>query len=43
VQASDVRRGILRELTVGQNGGNPAMYSAIVGAPACIADPNTAT
>jgi ABC-type transport system substrate-binding protein len=39
VQASDLRRGILRELTVGQKDGNPAMYSAIVGAPACIADP----
>jgi DNA-binding SARP family transcriptional activator/DNA-binding beta-propeller fold protein YncE len=39
VHASDVRRGLLRELTVGQRTGNPAMYSAITGAPACIADP----
>jgi ABC-type transport system substrate-binding protein/DNA-binding SARP family transcriptional activator len=39
VRASDLRRGLLRELTVGQNGGNPALYSSIVGAPACIDDP----
>jgi ABC-type transport system substrate-binding protein/DNA-binding SARP family transcriptional activator len=39
VQASDLRRGILRELTIGQTNGNPAMYSSIVGAPACIDDP----
>jgi YVTN family beta-propeller protein len=39
VQASDLRRGLLRELTVGQNGGNPALYCSIVGAPACIDDP----
>ena len=39
VRASDVRRGLIRELTVGQHGGNPWIYTAIVGAPACIADP----
>jgi YVTN family beta-propeller protein len=39
VQASDLRRGIVRELTVGQNGGSPTLYSSIVGAPACIDDP----
>jgi ABC-type transport system substrate-binding protein/DNA-binding SARP family transcriptional activator len=40
VHASDVRRGLVRELTVGQHGGNPSIYSAIVGAPACISDAN---
>jgi peptide/nickel transport system substrate-binding protein len=40
VHPSDVRRGIVRELTVGRNRGNPAMYSAIVGAAACISDAN---
>ena len=36
VHASDVRRGIVRELTVGRRTGNPALYRAIIGAPACI-------
>ena len=36
VHASDVRRGIVRELTVGRSTGNPALYRAIIGAPACI-------
>jgi peptide/nickel transport system substrate-binding protein len=40
VQASDVRRGFVRELTVGRHGGNPSIYSALVGAPACISDAN---
>ena len=39
VHASDVRRGIVRQLTVGQSQGNPAEYRAIVGAPACIDHP----
>jgi peptide/nickel transport system substrate-binding protein len=34
-----VRRGIVRELTIGQSTGNPGLYRAIIGAPACIADP----
>jgi ABC-type transport system substrate-binding protein/DNA-binding beta-propeller fold protein YncE len=38
LHASDVRRGIVRELTAGQRTGNPAMYSGIIGAPACIND-----
>jgi peptide/nickel transport system substrate-binding protein len=38
LRASDVRRGVVRELTVGQSTGNPAMYSGIIGAPACIDD-----
>jgi ABC-type transport system substrate-binding protein/DNA-binding SARP family transcriptional activator/streptogramin lyase len=38
LRASDVRRGVVRELTVGQSTGNPAMYSGIIGAPACIND-----
>ena len=39
VQASDVRRGIVRELTIGQRTGNPAVYRAVIGAPACIDHP----
>ena len=39
VNASDFQRGLVRELTVGQDGGYPDLYSAIIGAPACIADP----
>ena len=39
VHASDVRRGIVRELTIGQSTGNPGLYRAIIGAPVCIADP----
>jgi YVTN family beta-propeller protein len=39
VHASDVRRGIVRELTIGQSTGNPGLYRAIIGAPACIDHP----
>jgi YVTN family beta-propeller protein len=38
VHASDMRRGIVRELTIGQSTGNPGLYRAIIGAPACIND-----
>ena len=41
VHASDVRRGFVRELTVGQSTAEiRSIYSSLVGAPACISDPN---
>jgi peptide/nickel transport system substrate-binding protein len=39
VQASDIRRGLIRELTVGRVNGQPKFYQAIKGAKACLANP----
>jgi YVTN family beta-propeller protein len=39
VQASDIRLGLIRELTVGRVSGQPKFYQAIKGASACLANP----
>ena len=39
VQASDIKRGLIRALTVGRVNGQPTFYQAIKGVPACLANP----